>query len=158
MEKGLLSVWNPSGPSGCSAHAQSRQWIGSPNLTCLFIFISFFWVIDETHFPSPLYYYWYFIAVHIYISILNVRLYGHVTWSIQVFADNLFFNLRSSGVIRNQRSKILWSSIISTVVGPFRKISQFVCRVIKHARLNILKHKISLKISFKFNQTSDSSH
>ena len=33
------------------------------------------------------------------------------------------------GVIRNQRSKIRRSSVISTTGGPFRKISKFECRL-----------------------------
>ena len=36
--------------------------------------------------------------------------------------------------LRNQRSKIRRSNIISTAGCPFRKISKFECRVIKHAR------------------------
>ena len=44
------------------------------------------------------------------------------------------FNPTSCGVIRNQRSKIRRSYIISTAGCPFLKISKFECRVIKHAR------------------------
>ena len=60
-----------------------------------------------------------------------------VTWPMQFFAYNLsgkHFTLTSCGVIRNQRSKIRRSNIISTARCPFRKISKFECRVIKHAR------------------------
>ena len=42
--------------------------------------------------------------------------------------------LRHVGVIRNQRSKIRRSNITSTAGCPFKKISKFECRVIKHAR------------------------
>ena len=60
-----------------------------------------------------------------------------VTWPMQFFAYNLsgkHFNPTSCGVIRNQRSKIRRSIIISTAGCPFIKISKFECRVIKHAR------------------------
>ena len=60
-----------------------------------------------------------------------------VTWPMQFFAYNLsgkHFTPTSFGVIRNQRSKIRRSNITSTAGCPFRKISKFECRVIKHAR------------------------
>ena len=53
------------------------------------------------------------------------------------FAYNLsgkHFSPTSCGVIRNQRSKIRRSNITLTAGCPFRKISKFECRVIKHAR------------------------
>ena len=60
-----------------------------------------------------------------------------VTWPKQFFAYNWpgkHFNPTSCGVIWNQRSKIRRSNIFSTAGCPFRKISKFECRVIKHAR------------------------
>ena len=55
----------------------------------------------------------------------------------------------SCGVIRNQRSKIQCNRYMSTVRGPFRKISKIDCRlrvrVIKHARIKIDILYISLK-------------
>ena len=56
-----------------------------------------------------------------------------ITWPTQFLAHNFsekHFNPTSCGVIRNQRSKILRFYIISTIGGPFRKISKFECRVI----------------------------
>ena len=81
---------------------------------------------------------------------------------MQFFAYNLsgkHFNPTSCGVIRNQRSKIRRSNITSTAGCPFRKISKFECRVIKHARnklalqtksnlvrkISLLAHTLGLK-------------
>ena len=60
---------------------------------------------------------------------------------MQFFAYNLsgkHFTPTSCGVIRNQRSKIRRSNMSATAGCPFRKISKFECRVIKHARIFIL--------------------
>ena len=40
------------------------------------------------------------------------------------------FNHKSCGVIRNQRPKIHLFKLVSTVGGPFRKISKIDCKVI----------------------------
>ena len=64
-----------------------------------------------------------------------------ITWPTQFLAHNFsdnHFNLTSCGVIRNQRSKIRRFNIVSTTGGPFRKISKFECRVIKHARIFLI--------------------